>query len=119
MGMHEGLRLVQEEGLENRWARHIETAEYFWAELEKIGLKPYVARECRLPSLTTVAIPEGCDGGAVCKHMMSKYNIEIAGGLGELGGKCWRIGLMGMNSTKKVVDTLIPKLAEAVKLCTK
>jgi len=51
--------------------------------------------------------------------MMKKYNIEIAGGLGELGGKCWRIGLMGMNSTKMVVDTLIPKLAEAVKLHTK
>lgn len=110
LGFHEGLRLVQDEGLENRWARHRETAEYFWAELEKIGLKCLVAKENRLPSLTTVCIPPGCDGGAVCKYMMQNYNIEIAGGLGELGGKCWRIGLMGMNSTKKVVDTLIPKL---------
>ena len=55
-------------------------------------------------------IPEGCDGKKVCKYMMDNFNIEVAGGLGMLGGKVWRIGLMGMNSTKKVVDELIPKL---------
>ena len=47
--------------------------------------------------------------------MMKNYNIEIAGGLGMLGGKVWRIGLMGVNSTKEIVDTLIPKLKEAIK----
>lgn len=69
--------------------------------------------------MTTVKIPEGVDGGKVCKYMMATYNIEMAGGLGMLGGKVWRIGLMGMNSTKKVVDILIPKLKEACEKCKK
>ena len=66
LAMHEGLRLIVEEGLENRWNRHVETAQYFWKRLGDIGLKPYVEKKYRLPSLTTVGIPEGVDGGAVC-----------------------------------------------------
>ena len=60
----------------------METAEYLWKRLEKIGLPPYVDRKCRLPSLTTVKIPPGVDGKAVCKYLMDNYKIEIGPGLG-------------------------------------
>lgn len=57
--LREALSLVCEEGLEKRWARHRETAEFFWGELAKIGLKPLVDHQYRLPSLTTIIVPEG------------------------------------------------------------
>ena len=63
-----------------------------------MGLTLHVAREHRLPSLTTVRVPEGVDEMAVRRRLLQEFNIEIAGGLGELKGKVWRIGLMGYSS---------------------
>ncbi|MGL5808267.1 MAG: alanine--glyoxylate aminotransferase family protein, partial [Xenococcaceae cyanobacterium] len=93
----EGLRMVAEEGLEARWQRHQTNAELFWEGLAELNLVPHVTKELRLPTLTTVCIPEGVDGKAVARQLLQDYNIEVAGGLGELGGKVWRIGLMGHN----------------------
>eukprot|EP00163_Fabomonas_tropica_P024552 TRINITY_DN4235_c0_g2_i1.p1 TRINITY_DN4235_c0_g2~~TRINITY_DN4235_c0_g2_i1.p1 ORF type:complete len:334 (-),score=106.74 TRINITY_DN4235_c0_g2_i1:164-1165(-) len=112
--LREALRIVAEEGLEERWARHQRTAEFFWAGLERIGLEPLVAKEYRLPSLTTVKIPEDIDGKQVCVYVREKYNIEIAGGLGELAGKAWRIGLMGYNSRLENAALLITALEDAL-----
>lgn len=112
--LREALRLVAEEGLETRWARHQATAELFWEGLEAMGLACHVAREHRLPSLTTVRIPDGVDGKAVAGQLLRDYNIEIAGGLGELGGKVWRVGLMGFNSRRENVALLLAALAEVL-----
>lgn len=109
-GLREALRLVAEEGLEERWHRHEETAEFFWSELSKLGLECQVDHEIRLPSLTTVRIPNGVDGKAVQQRLLKDYNIEIAGGLGELAGKVWRVGLMGYNSRRENVVTLLGAL---------
>lgn len=97
----EALTILAEEGLENSWARHRDTAEFFWDQLAKIGLECHVPYENRLPSLTTVKIPPGVDGAKVVTHLREKFQIEIAGGLGELNGKVWRIGMMGYNSRKE------------------
>lgn len=96
--MREALRLVAEEGLAERWQRHQDNAELFWSGLADLGLECHVPHEYRLPSLTTVRIPAGIDGKKVIVNLREKYNIEIAGGLGELGGKVWRVGLMGYNA---------------------
>lgn len=109
-GLREALRLVAEEGLEARWARHQANAGLFWQGLAELGLECHVAHEIRLPSLTTVRIPEGVDGKAVTAKLLSEYNIEIAGGLGELAGKVWRIGLMGFNSRPENVLLLLAAL---------
>ncbi|MFM7449126.1 MAG: alanine--glyoxylate aminotransferase family protein [Leptolyngbyaceae cyanobacterium] len=109
-GLREALRLVAEEGLTNCWHRHQQTAEYFWARLEDLGLQLHVEREFRLPTLTTVRIPDGVDGKAVARRLLHDYNIEIGGGLGELAGQVWRIGLMGCNSRKNTVDQLLEVL---------
>ncbi|MEO1291145.1 MAG: alanine--glyoxylate aminotransferase family protein [Chloroflexota bacterium] len=110
--LYEGLRLIAEEGLENRWQRHRENAEYLWAELGKLGFDCHVDAEYRLPSLTTVKIPDGMDEASVRKQLLHDYNIEIGGGLGELKGKVWRIGLMGYTSRKENVHALTSALRE-------
>eukprot|EP00736_Rhodelphis_marinus_P006868 Rmarinus@m.23486 len=112
--IRECLRIVADEGLEARWARHASVADEFWSGLEKMGLKCHVPRENRLPTLTTVCIPEGVDGKQVCVYLRTKYNIEIGGGLGSLAGKVWRVGLMGYNARSDVVVTLLSALREAL-----
>lgn len=109
----EALTLIYEEGLENVWARHRANAEILWAELEKAGFELLVPLENRLPSLTTVKIPDGIDGKQVCGYLRNKYQIEIGGGLGELGGKVWRIGLMGYNSAPENALLCVNALKDA------
>jgi alanine-glyoxylate transaminase/serine-glyoxylate transaminase/serine-pyruvate transaminase len=105
--LREALRLVQEEGLEARFARHKAHAELLWQGLEDMGLQLIVPREYRLPTLTTVAAPEGVNEADVRKRLLEQYNIEIAGGLGAFKGKAWRIGLMGYSSRKENVELLL------------
>ena len=110
--LYEALRLVAEEGLEARWARHRALAEMLWAGLERLGLALHVAAPHRLPSLTTVCVPDGVDETAVRKVLLSEYNIEIAGGLGELKGRAWRIGLMGYSARRENIELLLAALGK-------
>ena len=112
--LREALRLVAEEGLANCWQRHQRNVEYLWARLEDLGLTMHVERELRLPTLTTVCIPDGVDGKAVARQLLHEYGIEVGGGLGELAGKVWRVGLMGFNSRQESVDRLIEALRQVL-----
>jgi alanine-glyoxylate transaminase / serine-glyoxylate transaminase / serine-pyruvate transaminase len=114
-GLRESLRIVAEEGLKERWARHQRNAEMLWSGLAEMGLSCHVAEELRLPTLTTVKIPDGVDGKAIARKLLTEYNIEIAGGLGELGGKVWRIGLMGYNSRPENILLLLDALEKVLK----
>lgn len=114
LALYEALRLVAEEGLEARWARHRRCAEMLWDGLEGLGLALHVAPEQRLPTLTTVRVPEGVDEAAVRQRLMARYNIEISGGLGELKGKVWRVGLMGYSAREENVLLLLAALKEAL-----
>jgi alanine-glyoxylate transaminase/serine-glyoxylate transaminase/serine-pyruvate transaminase len=108
--LREALRLIHEEGLEARFARHRRHAELLWAGLEEMGFEMHVPLAYRLPTLTTPRIPEGVDELAIRKRLLSEYNIEIAGGLGELAGQVWRIGLMGYSSRMENVTLLLAAL---------
>jgi alanine-glyoxylate transaminase/serine-glyoxylate transaminase/serine-pyruvate transaminase len=108
--LYEGLRIVAEEGLEARWARHRRNAERLWTGLEALDLTLHVPLSHRLPTLTTVRVPDGVDEAQVRRALLEDFNIEIAGGLGELKGKVWRIGLMGHSSTPENVDLLLNAL---------
>ena len=110
----EAMKLIAEEGLEARWARHQQNAERFWAGLEAMGLSCHVDHEIRLPSLTTVHVPEGVDAKAVSRELLLEHNIEIAGGLGQLAGQVWRVGLMGYNSRPDTVDRLLMALGKVL-----
>jgi len=113
-GLYEALRIVSQEGLENRWKRHRDNAEYLWKGLNDMGLELLVDHAVRLPSLTTVKVPNGVDPIKVVKYLRTKHLIEISGGLGELKGKVWRIGLMGYNSQKETVHTFLEALKDAL-----
>lgn len=110
--LYEGLKIVIEEGLEARWARHRANAEALWAGLEALGLELVVPCEYRLPSLTTVHVPAGVQDAVVRQTLLKDYNIEIAGGLGTFAGKVWRIGLMGYSSQPQFVVLLLGALRE-------
>lgn len=110
--LNEALRIVKEEGLEARYARHKANQQALIEGLEAMGLKLVVAPEYRLPSLTTVYVPEGVDDAYVRRRLLEDYNIEIGAGLGVFKGKVWRIGLMGTNSTRRNVLTLLSALKD-------
>ncbi len=110
--LRESLRLVLEEGLEARWARHRANAERLWRGLESLGLELHVAPACRIPSLTTVRVPDGVDEAAVRTRLRDEYGIEIGAGLGPLKGRVWRIGLMGYGSQRSNVELLLAALGE-------
>ncbi len=93
--LHEGLAMLQEEGLENAWARHRHHHEALKAGLEAMGLSFVVPEAERLPQLNAVTIPEGVEDAVVRRRLLEDYGLEIGAGLGALAGKVWRIGLMG------------------------
>lgn len=112
--LREALRLVAEEGLANCWQRHQQNVEYLWEGLENLGLTLHVEEQFRLPTLTTVCIPEGVDGKLIARQLLNDYGIEIGGGLGELAGQVWRVGLMGFNSRQDNVDRLLEALRQVL-----
>lgn len=106
-GLHESLRMVAEEGLEARAARHARNHQAFVAGIEAMGLQMQVVPEYRLWTLNTVRIPDGVDDGRVRSRLLHECNIEVGGGLGVLAGKIWRVGLMGAGSTDNNVLLLL------------
>jgi alanine-glyoxylate transaminase / serine-glyoxylate transaminase / serine-pyruvate transaminase len=104
--------LVQEEGLEARFERHRATSALLWAGLEDLGLELIVPADHRLPTLTTVAVPDGVDEAAIRRRLLVEYNIEVAGGLGAFKGKAWRIGLMGYSCRRENVTLLLAALGD-------
>jgi alanine-glyoxylate transaminase/serine-glyoxylate transaminase/serine-pyruvate transaminase len=98
LALREGLRIVLEEGLENRFARHERNAAALRAGLEALGMEVVPPEDARLAQVTPVWIPEGVDDAEVRARLLSEYNIEIGKGLGQFDGKVWRFGLMGESS---------------------
>ena len=99
-GLHEALVILQEEGIENSWARHAKNHKALRAGLEAMGLNFVVPEGQRLPQLNAVSIPDGVDEAAVRSALLGEYNLEIGAGLGAMAGKIWRIGLMGFASNE-------------------
>jgi alanine-glyoxylate transaminase / serine-glyoxylate transaminase / serine-pyruvate transaminase len=110
--LREALRLVEEEGLPARFARHRLNGEALIAGLTELGLPPLPPAGHRLPMLTCVTVPSHIPEAEIRTNLLSTYGIEIGGGLGPLKGKVWRIGLMGESSTEAHVLTLLNALEE-------
>lgn len=110
--LREALRLVDEEGLLARFARHQLNSEALLAGLAPLGLVPLPPVGHRLPMLTCVIVPPHIPEAEIRMNLLSAYGIEIGGGLGPLKGKIWRIGLMGESSTETHVLTLLNALEE-------
>jgi len=113
--LREALRLVAEEGLEPRFARHRRHSAALLAGLSALGARPQAEEGHRLPSLNCVTVPEGVDDGALRKALLSQHNIEIGGGLGPLAGKVWRIGLMGQSSRQENVLAVLGAIEQELR----
>jgi len=112
--LHESLVLLQNEGLENSWARHKSMHEKLSAGLSELGLDFIVPADERLPQLNAVYIPEGIDDTKVRQFLLNEYNLEIGAGLGAFAGKAWRIGLMGYAARNENVTLCLAALKEAL-----
>ncbi|HTG71851.1 MAG TPA: alanine--glyoxylate aminotransferase family protein [Candidatus Udaeobacter sp.] len=113
--LREGLRLVLEEGLEARFARHREHEGALIAGLEAMGLRLYGDSSCKMTVVTCIEIPAGVDGESVRSMLLDHFGIEIASSFGPLKGKIWRIGTMGYSCSKRNVLLTLSAL-EAVLL---
>jgi len=110
----EALQLIDEEGLQNRFDRHLENHRALVAGIEAMGLEMYVRPEYRLPTLNAVKIPEGVDDVKVRSYLLETFNLEIGGGLGALKGKVWRVGLMGYSSSAENVLFFLSAISRAL-----
>ena len=110
--LHEALLLIQEEGLQERFARHKKCGDLLKDGLTDLGLELFGDAENRLPMLTCLMIPDGVDDAAVRGRLLRDFGIEIVGGFGPLKGKAWRIGLMGYSCSERNVHYLMAALRE-------
>ena len=99
-GLHEALVILQEEGIENSWARHQKNHDALRTGFEAMGLSFVVPDGQRLPQLNAVSVPAGVDEAAVRSTLLNEYNLDIGTGLGPLAGKIWRFGVMGFGSNR-------------------
>ncbi|XP_047933338.1 alanine--glyoxylate aminotransferase isoform X7 [Anser cygnoides] len=118
LSLREGLAMLAELGLERSWERHRANCTLLCQGLRELGLELFVKEEAaRLPTITTVRVPEGYAWQEITAFLMNEHGLEIAGGLGPSVGKVLRIGLMGYNSTKDNVDRVLGALRDALQRC--
>jgi alanine-glyoxylate transaminase/serine-glyoxylate transaminase/serine-pyruvate transaminase len=112
--LREALRIVVEEGLEARFARHARHSAALMAGLAALGCEPQAQEGRRLTSLNCIKVPAGIDEAAVRKDLLASHDIEIGGGLGPLAGKVWRIGLMGESSRQENVLAVLAAIEQGM-----
>ena len=106
-GARECARIVLQEGLERRYARHRAAGAAVTAGARALGLEVFGDDATRMSNVTGVVIPASVDGERVRRRMREDFEIEIGTAFGPLQGKVWRIGAMGYNAAKhKVLITL-------------
>lgn len=108
--LREALRMMVEEGIENRIQRHARVAAALRAGLKALGLVLVAESDYRLNPLTAVIIPDGVNDSEVRNSLLEDYSIEIGGGLGDFRSKVWRIGLMGESARETNVFALLSAL---------
>ncbi len=108
--LREALLMIDDEGLEERWARHERHHHAFVAGIEAMGLSLLPPPSERLWGLNAVRVPKGVDDASVRRMLLEKFNIEIGFGLGPLAGRIWRVGLMGASSTPQTLVALLGAL---------
>ncbi|MFE4197031.1 pyridoxal-phosphate-dependent aminotransferase family protein [Paenarthrobacter sp. NPDC056912] len=110
-----GLRRILDEGLNNVWARHEAAGRALREGLENMGLQLFAQEGSRLPSLTTVRVPDSVDSARVRRHLMEKFSIEIGAGVGRYADSLWRIGTMGPNARPDSVELVLGALEDGLR----
>ncbi|TFE67248.1 alanine--glyoxylate aminotransferase [Methylacidiphilum sp. Yel] len=109
-GLHQSLRLILEEGLQNRWQRHYQAHLMLKEGLAQLGLKFFTPEDRRLWQLNAITVPDEKTEAFLRKKLLDAYEIEIGPGLGPLKGKIWRIGLMAEGARKENIERLLEAL---------
>lgn len=112
--LHEGLSMIQEEGLEARFRRHAEAGRALAEALLERGFELFAQEGYRLPQLTAAALPGGRDEAPLRRRLLEEHGIEVGGGLGSMAGRLWRIGLMGSGATRDNVERVVAAWDELV-----
>ncbi|MGG5372937.1 pyridoxal-phosphate-dependent aminotransferase family protein [Enterococcus sp. AZ196] len=113
--LHEGLRTMINEGIENVWARHQLNDQAIVAGIRAMGLGFYGNLDTKMPTVTPILIPEGADDGEAIRNMLLEvFGVEIASSFGDLKGKVWRIGNMGYSSRRENVLQVLGALESAL-----
>lgn len=115
--LHAALRLVLEEGLENRWRRHEQNHLALKSALGAIGLELASQEGHQLWQLNAIRVPPGVDEADVRKRLLNDFNIEVGAGLGPLKGKIWRVGLMGETSSRENVRLFLSAFCQVLNEC--
>jgi alanine-glyoxylate transaminase/serine-glyoxylate transaminase/serine-pyruvate transaminase len=110
----EALLLIEEEGLQNRFKRHLKNHQALVAGVEAMGLEMLVKPEHRLPTLNTIRVPDGVNEAEVRGYLLQTFNLEIGAGLGSLAGQVWRVGLMGYSSSAENVLFFLSAVSRAL-----
>ncbi|OJG43861.1 aminotransferase, class V [Enterococcus gilvus] len=113
--LHEGLRAMINEGIENVWARHQLNDDAIVAGIQAMGLGFFGNMATKMPTVTPILIPEGADDGEAIRSMLLEvFGVEIASSFGDLKGKVWRIGNMGYSSRRENVLHVLGALEAAL-----
>lgn len=112
--LHEALVVLEEEGLESRWARHRQHHDDLVSGIDAMGLRLLPPEPERLWTLNAVCVPEGVEEAAVRRYLLQEFNLEVGAGLGPLAGRIWRVGLMGAGSTSQLVLFFLAALGRAL-----
>jgi alanine-glyoxylate transaminase/serine-glyoxylate transaminase/serine-pyruvate transaminase len=115
LALHEALRLVGVEGLQERFDRHARIGRALRAGIREMGLELFVPDECALSQVTAVTIPAGVDDLRVRRRLLGEYGIEISGGLGAQKGRMWRVGMMGGGARLRNVVLILEALAASLR----
>jgi alanine-glyoxylate transaminase/serine-glyoxylate transaminase/serine-pyruvate transaminase len=108
--LHETLRQTLEEGIEQRWRRHLQAGRHFAARAEEAGFEVLAEADHRLAPLTAVRVPDGVDGKDVQRRLLAEYGLEVGGGLRPAAPPIWRVGLMGPNAREETADGVLDAL---------
>jgi len=112
--LHEALRGVLDEGLENRFQRHADAGGYLQQQVRSRGLELLADPDYQLAQLTAVCVPEGVDGKEVQARVLKDHDVEVGGGLGPDAPPIWRLGLMGHNARRDAADQVLAALDAAL-----
>lgn len=105
LALNESVKIILEEGLEARYSRHDLIGRSVRAGLAALGLEPVTNQEALAPTLSVVKYPAGIDDAAF-RAKMEEFGLVVAGGVGSLKGKIFRIGHMGNISFAEIAVTL-------------
>jgi alanine-glyoxylate transaminase/serine-glyoxylate transaminase/serine-pyruvate transaminase len=112
--LYEGIRLLLDEGLEERWSRCEDAGRYFQQQMRDRGYTFLSDPNNQLWELTAIDVPEVVDGKDVQTQILRRFNIEVGGGLGPTAPPIWRVGLMGVNANRETADKVLAAFDQVV-----